>query len=376
MSEPGPDAAQIRARRQRRQLLTAPAATPASAAAHFLATQAQDFLGGRWALALRSRGGPTLKDLDAAFDRGDLVRTWPLRGTLHIMAPADLRWVLGLTAARQRQQAAGRYRQLGLDAETFDKASSLVERALQGRNRLTRAEIFEILRAGGVDPTGQRGPHLLFELSLRTLICQGQVVPRDAGITREQYFVLVDEYIAESPAPSDPPTELFGRYLAGHAPASAEDFAWWSGLTLTAARQAAAHSVDDDAGAATVTTEINGRPYYDLAAPPESRSSAPPVIALPPFDEYYLAYKDRSHACLDEHRTLVGPTSNGMLHPVLLADGMVVGQWHHPSTAAAAGRAPHIVWFGEPDQGQQDAAAQALRSYTDFLAAHRPAESR
>ncbi len=94
--------------RLRSHRLTAPAVSPGAAASHMLAVQSQDFTAGRWALATRTRGEPGLRDVDRAFDRGEIVRAWTMRGTLHTVPARDLRWVLSITAARQRQQAAGR----------------------------------------------------------------------------------------------------------------------------------------------------------------------------------------------------------------------------------------------------------------------------
>ncbi|MDR1635338.1 MAG: winged helix DNA-binding domain-containing protein [Bifidobacteriaceae bacterium] len=64
---------------------------PARVAAHFLALQGQDFWAARWALGLRSGAGE--EAVRAAFDCGDLVRGWPMRGTLHVMAAADALWL-------------------------------------------------------------------------------------------------------------------------------------------------------------------------------------------------------------------------------------------------------------------------------------------
>src|SRR5690606_14194839 len=109
--------------RLRSHRLTAPAATVADAARHMLAVQSQDVLAGRWALGARTKGTPTLTSVDSAFARGALVRGWTMRGTLHIIPARDLAWVISVTAARQRQQAAGRHRDLGVDDRMLAAAS-------------------------------------------------------------------------------------------------------------------------------------------------------------------------------------------------------------------------------------------------------------
>src|SRR6187200_2156189 len=104
------DLGTVRRERLRSHRLSAPAPTVAGAASHMLATQAQEFWGGRWAIAARTLGAPTVHDVDAAFDRGEIVRSWTMRGTIHIIAARDLAWVLSVTAERQLKQAAAVHR--------------------------------------------------------------------------------------------------------------------------------------------------------------------------------------------------------------------------------------------------------------------------
>jgi hypothetical protein len=331
--------------RLRSHRLTAPARSVTDAARHMLAVQSQDFTAGRWALAVRTRGDVRLRDVDRAFDRGDLVRAWTMRGTLHTVPARDLAWVLEVTAARQRQQAASRQRQLGIDAEVKDAAV----RALTPRLRdggLTRAEAFAVWEGVGIDPTGQRGIHLLFDLTIDGLLCQGPVVARD-GVARDQRFVLVEEHVRESFRPDDPLAELFVRYVDGHGPAGVADFAWWSGLTLGRSREAAER-------AAPRVTEVEEGVFVG-AARPRRAPGAPTVHALPAFDEYYLSYADRSAVCAPEFLDRVGPGKNGMVRATVVEDGRVIGCWTH--AAAAHGTAPEL--FEDPGDGAAVAAALA-----------------
>lgn len=344
--------ASLLAERLRSHRLTAPARTVADAADHMLAVQSQDFTAGRWALALRTRGELRLADVDRAFDRGDLIRAWPMRGTLHAMPARDLRWVLSVTAARQRQQAAGRHRDLGIDDDMVSQAVHALTPALRDGGR-TRAEIFEILAAVGIDPTGQRGLHLLFVLTIDGLICQGPVVAR-AGVTREQRFVLVEDHIRAHAQPDDPLAELFVRYVAGHGPAGVADFAWWSGLTLGQSREAldrASHRVAEVDDGLFVAQER-----------PRRAAGAVSVLALGAFDEYYLSYADRTAVCAPEHLAAVGPGKNGMVRATLVEQGRVIGCWMH----ATASRGVPPEFFVPP--GDPDAVVAALARFERFTA--------
>lgn len=348
--------ASVLSERLRSHRLTAPARSVTDAAAHMLAVQSQDFTAGRWALAARTRNEPPLRLVDRAFDRGDLVRAWTMRGTLHVIPARDLRWVLSVTGDRQRQQGATRKRELGID----DEMVAAITRAAQPRLRdggLTRAEMFEVFTGVGVDPGGQRGIHLLNVLTLDGLICQGPVAARE-GIAREQRFVLVDQHIREHAAPPDPLAELFVRYIDGHGPAGVADFAWWSGLTLGQSREAR------DRAAGRVVEIEEG--LFVSGARPRRSSSAAPVLALGAFDEYYISYADRTTACAPEHLAAVGPGKNGMVRATIVADGRVIGCWTH---ASASLHAPPELFEPAPGDSAVDdeAVRSALARFTRFL---------
>ncbi|GAT72455.1 hypothetical protein MHM582_0928 [Microbacterium sp. HM58-2] len=343
--------ATLLAERLRSHRLTAPARTVADAAAHMLAVQSQDFTAGRWALAARTRGEPALSAVDRAFDRGELVRAWTMRGTLHTIAAGDLGWVLSVTATRQRQQAAGRHRDLGIDEEMIAAVVRAVTPALRDGG-LTRAELFEAFAGIGIDPTGQRGIHLIAALTLDGVICQGPVVPRD-GTAREQRFVLVEDHIREPVTPDDPLGELFVRYIDGHGPAGIADFAWWSGLTLGQSREAAeraAGRVDEVAEGLFLARER-----------PRRAPGAASVHALGAFDEYYISYADRTAVCAPEHLAAVGPGKNGMVRATIVEKGRVIGCWTH--AAASLGAEPELL--REP--ADPDAVSAALARFTRFL---------
>lgn len=356
------DDAALRAERLRSHRLSAPATTVLAAARHMGAVQSQEFWGGRWALAVRSRGVVGLRDVDGAFDRGRLVRSWTQRGTIHICAAEDLGWMLRLTAERQRRLAAGRLRQLGLDDEVLCEAERVVRGALRGGDRLDRAAVAQVWEAAGIDTAGQRGIHVLQVLSWRGVLCHGPVVRRAAGITREQYLVLCEDWITDAAAPADPVTELFVRFIDGHGPATAGDFAWWSGLPVTACRAAA-----EAAGDRVRVIDGEHDPLYVSRGRPRVQADAPSVVALPAFDEYYLPYLDRGRVCAVPHQSLVGPGANGMVSPLILADGVVAGRWTH-SRAVGRREAARAEMFGIPSV-PDEAVAAALDRYAAFVAA-------
>ena len=345
--------------RLRSHRLTAPAGTVTDAASHMLAVQGQEFLAGRWALGIRTSGAPALSAVDGAFARGELVRSWTMRGTLHIIPAADLRWVLSVTGERQRKQVAGRHRELGIDGEMLARVGGALRERLADGGR-TRAQLLDDIAALGIDPSAQRGVHLIGALCVDGVLVQGPVVARDGAVGREQLFVLADEHLPDAAAPDDPLAEFFVRYIDGHGPAGAADFAWWSGLTLGAAREAverARHRV----------TEVEEGLFVSAVRPRRGRGVDDAELrALPMFDEYYISYADRTPVADADAMARIGPGKNGMVRASLLAGGRIAGAWTHSAAVGRHRDAP----IAEPFDAalDPDAVAAALTRYGDFVA--------
>jgi Winged helix DNA-binding domain len=311
------------------QRLAGPAsATPGDAVRGMLALQGQDWPGVRLSVALRTAGG-TRDAVLAAVQDGELVRTWPFRGTLHLVAAEDVRWLLDLTAPRGLVTIGPRLRALGLDEATLERARGLVTGALAGGGRLRRDALLALLREGGLDTADQRGAHVVIHLCLTGVLCLG---PVDGA---HQQFVLMDEWVA--PGRSREREEALGelalRYFASHGPASAEDLARWTGLLKGDVRTAVALARPQLEPIAVDGVEQlmdPGTPER-LAA---SRAQAAGVHLLPGFDELLLGYRDRS-ATLDEALAAqVVPGSNGMFMATVVRGGRVVGLWRRGKGAA------------------------------------------
>jgi hypothetical protein len=291
--------------RLRNQLLARnPAVTAHEVVAHFCAVQAQDYLGALWAVGLRMRAAVE-SDIERALAERRIVRCWPMRGTLHFVAAEDARWMLELLAPRVLSRHRARLQHdFELDPRTLRRARTSIERALQGGNALTRPEIYALLEKARISTRNSRGLHILFALAHEHLICFG------ARRGKQPTFVLLDEWLpATKPRPrEDALVELARRYCTGHGPATAADFAWWSGLTLKEANEGLALA-DGPCGSFT-----------------KSNGAKPSVHLLPPFDEYTVAYKDRG-AIIDPAFARRVNTGGGMLNAVLVVNGLVAGTW-------------------------------------------------
>ena len=363
------DLENLRARRLRAHRLSDPAPDVVSAARHLTATPAQEFWGGRWALAVRTAGEPTLREVDRAFDRGDLIRSWTQRGTVHIVDPRDLGWMLSVTSARQDRQAAGIHRSLEIDDHPLGRAERAARAALCGGNRLTRLEFAEVLVGAGVDTSGMRGNMILTALCRRGVIVLGPVVPREGAPTREQYLVAADEWIRDAATPVDPLAELLVRYLRAHGPAGLADFRWWAGLPLglaRAAREGAGERGSEIEEGIFVQAGTAGGSGVGAGAAASFDGLEVPALALGPFDEYYLSYADRTTICTPAQAAAIGPSANGAVKPVLIGSGgEVIGTWKH-SLAVGRHHLDPVAELAPGGPGEASVAA-ALDRFARFL---------
>ncbi|MGE5186609.1 MAG: winged helix DNA-binding domain-containing protein, partial [Acidobacteriota bacterium] len=293
---------------------TTPLARPEDIVARFGAMQAQDYLGALWAVGLRLRDARE-PDVERALAEGRIVRTWPMRGTLHFVAARDVRWIAELLAPRAAAAAATRLRTLGLDDRTLDRARTALAGALAGGKRLTRPAAYHVLEHARVATAGGRGLHVLWKLAHELVLCFG---PREG---KQPTFVLADEWLPRTPrrAREGALAELARRYFTSHGPATVADFAWWSGLPQRDAREAIALAGDQ-----LEPLVVGDRRYWrGDESLPRTRGR---VYLLPAFDEWLVGYTDRTAALPARDARFVN-NGGGILNPVIVAGARVVGTW-------------------------------------------------
>src|SRR5581483_4484832 len=121
---------------------------PGDVVAWLGAVQAQDYLGAPWAVGLRTQDAVEA-DIEQALADKTIVRTWPMRGTLHFVAPADVRWMLRLLTPRIVTRNAPRLlKHFDLDEATFARSKELFVGALHGGRHLARDSMYKVLEAG------------------------------------------------------------------------------------------------------------------------------------------------------------------------------------------------------------------------------------
>jgi hypothetical protein len=294
--------------------------------------------------------------MDQAFAHGTILRTHVLRPTWHFVLPADIRWMLELTAPRVHALNAYQYRQLELDDAVLEKCNALIIAALRGGNQLTRKELWTHLESTGIATGGFRLSYLLMNVELRGLICSG-------GLDGKQHtYALLDERAPQANGLShdEALSELTLRYFTGHGPATANDFRAWSSLT----------AADVKKGLAMVASQlenehIEGLHYWFGTETPAMRAASPTFHLLQAYDEYIMGYKE-SRFLLDLSGTAGSlPPSGSTFNHIIILDGQVAGRWKR--TLGKDSVVIDAALYAPLDDAQTKALEAAADRYRAFL---------
>lgn len=272
---------------------------------HLCCVQSQLYDMALWSVARRS--GLTLADVDVAFHRGDFVRTHVLRPTWHFVDPADIHWLLALTAPRIQRLMAPSNRSIGLTEGGLDRCAEVIVAGLADGAPRSRAELAVMLADAGFEHTGQALAHVVMHAEINALIISGPM----RG-SQHTYVLLPD-----APSTSARDEQLSAaarRYALGHGPFRDKDLAWWTSLTLTESRRAIEL-------ADLRPLDLDGRAYWCLGEPVEA--AIPPAMLLSNFDEYISYARDP-----EDYELFDRPIADTMRGAgLLLLDGRLAGTW-------------------------------------------------
>jgi hypothetical protein len=288
-----------------------------------------------WAVGQRVENA-TEASVEAALNDRSIVRSWPMRGTIHYTAPEDLRWMLDLLGERALAKAAKYQKDAGLTRKDFVKSRSILEKEMQGRS-LQRGDLYELLERKGIATSNSRGLHIIGQLAHEKVICFG---PRQG---KQTTFVLLDEWIPKTHSKTlskdESLAELASRYFTSHGPATARDFAWWIGITITEALRA----ID-------MVKLKNAGDYFFKEDIPKTKSSLN-VRILPAYDEFLVAYKEREDM-------------QSIFQPNIIINGQLAGSWKR-----TLGKRVEIKTklLAKPAKNIEAALAKQMKRYTDFI---------
>jgi hypothetical protein len=249
--------------------------------------QAQDRVAAALALTVRAA-------TSGAFD--GLVRTWAMRGTLHLVAAEDLPLMLAIFGPLHVARGQRRLTELGLEPAVAERSTTETAAILAEHGPLTRHELAARLRDRGVpvEAKGQAPIHVVRRAALSGVLVE-------VGVRgREELYGALDP--GPLPDRDDALAELGRRYAAAHAPATGDDFAAWSGLPAGDVRRA-----------------------WRQPEPPAGEPEPGPVRLLPAFDEWLLGWASRDLVVPPAHARSVA--TGGIIRPVAIADGRAFATW-------------------------------------------------
>jgi hypothetical protein len=345
----------IARRRMRTQHLAGPRlAAPEDVVGWLGAAQSQDYGPAKWSLGQRS-DGVSDDDVEKSLADGAILRTHVLRPTWHFVLPADIGWMLELTAPRVRAQSAYHFRQQGLDEATLRKSSKKLAQALRGGNHLMRKELKAVLENAGVDAGGLRLGLILLHAELRGLICSG------ARRGKQHTYALLEERApnARELDRDQALAELTLRYFTSHGPATIKDFGWWSSLKITDIKKGL-----EMVASQLSQEEVEGVRYWFAHSSRVPDADSPEVDLLQPFDEYVVAYKESRHL-VDVSglaRSIDGqyPFVDAVTH-----DSQLAGHWKRTSKKDEL--LVEIALYTPFDEAATQALHTSVFEYADFM---------
>ncbi len=305
-------------RLQNQHLINSDIQNPADVVSGLGAVQAQDYAGAKWAVGQRTVGA-TDKSIEQAFNEGNILRTHVMRPTWHFVSPADIRWILQLTAPRVHAANAYMYRTLELDKAIFKHSQAVLEKALRDGKHLTRAELTSVLKQAGIFSNNLlRFTYLIMRAELDGLICSG---PRRG---KQFTYALLEERVpkAKEMSRNEALAELLKRYFATRGPATLQDFVWWSGLTMADVKSGV-----ELIKSQLVNERLNGQTYWFSESRSSPKEKSPTAYLLPNYDEYFIGLKDRSAIRDVVRQSKLPENSPSLIAYVIILDGQIVGEW-------------------------------------------------
>ena len=331
--------------------------TPVEVVRWFGAIQSQDLPGSLYAIGLRMRDA-TESLVEGALTAGAIVRSWPMRRTIHCMAAEDARWMIRTLAPRGIARMKPYHQQMRITDEDLHRTGKVLESAI-ARTQLTRPELYQRINDAGISTATpgvpMRGLHLLVHWAQSGLICMA------ARRGKQPTFALLEEWTPHGRDLTgvDALAELASIYIRAHAPVTTKDFAWWAGLTMADAKRALLLIGD-----LLKSVRVDGVEYWMMRDAPVPSSDRLPLLLLPAFDEYTVAYADRSVAA---DSSLLPSIGHGLAANILI-NGRIAGTWKRTLLAdgtLAVSPSP----LRNLNRKEQTGLARAAERYAAFVGA-------
>lgn len=319
-----------------------------------VAMQAQEYAMAKWGIGLRLPGA-TDAIVEKALTDGVILRTHVMRPTWHFVTPKDIRWLLILTAPRVEAINAFTYRQQELDNKIFKRSNTIIAKALEGGEQLSRKELQALLKQKKIIADGIRLSCLMMKAELEGIICSG------ARKGKQFTYALLDERVppAKTLTRKEALFELATRYFTSRGPATVKDFATWSGLSVTEAKEGAAMLPSN-----FMHEKINEQEYIFIPASFAMNTKTQTSFLMPDYDEYGMGYRDRSAIFNTKVDLAKFKNDNPIFNRMLIIEGIIEGTWKRiiKNNKVVVETFP----FRSLPKKQQQALATAIERYSLF----------
>jgi hypothetical protein len=357
---------QVLAWRTGQQLLREPAKTAVDVCRQVVGVQAQ--LMSAAELAIGGRSGRPPEDVRAAlWSERLLVKTWAMRGTLHLL-PAD-ELPLFAAALRVKERAARRgaawERYHGITVDQLKTAVAAIADVL-GAEPVTREELAAEVTGVAGDAAVGEAVRESWGVVLKSVANEGKLC---FGPDRGRNVTFVSPRAWVGGAWKEPPEDeairtVVHRFLDAYGPATSADLARWWGVQPAEGKRMLRPLTSD-----LVEVELDGTAAWLTAAGAEAVPAASPlrhyVRLLPAFDTYVFApHGHRQHTWPEGQHDRVSRTA-GWITPTLVVDGRVAGVWAYEMRGD--GFAIEIEALVPLGKRQRAAAEGAARSYERLL---------
>jgi hypothetical protein len=327
--------------------------TPEAVVSWLGAVQSQEYQPAKWSLGLRIQN-PVNDLIEQAFTAGTILRTHVMRPTWHFVTPADIRWMLELTAPRVNALSAYYYRQLELDDVLFSQSNAIFVKALQNHQYLTRAELRSKLAEAGIMAEGVRLSYIVMRAELDAVICSG---PRRG---KQFTYALLAERAPQALVlgRDEALAELTSRYFTGHGPATLRDFAWWSGLTVADAKRGL-----EMVASHLTRVAIDEQTYWLSASMPPAAEPSHIAFLLPTFDEFVVGYDAFDQNRLSGHAP--DKKADYFSYSTLVVSDRIAGSWKRILNRGTA--VIDVAPFSPLSDTDREAIKAAAQRYGEFL---------
>ena len=320
------------------------------------AMQAQDYTMVKWAVGMRLQS-PGIQAVEKALHQGEILRTHVMRPTWHLVAAEDIRWMLKLSAQRIKSANDSYAKGHGLEIteQQYERSHAVLENILSGKRSLAKQEIAEHFEHSGLPADNYHMTRFMSRAEAEGIVCSGECRGR------QHTYALLDERVPLTPelTKEEALARLATAYFRSHAPATLQDFSWWSGLPLTEARQAISLIEPE-----LVAEQWNSCTWYIHDSCRTHGKATDSLHLLPSYDEYLIGYKDRTDVLPKEDYSKAF-TNNGLFFPVLLYKGHVVGNWNKASKKKEI--VPEHSFFRKDFCLEEKLLKQAKDKYVQFL---------